>query len=128
MGGITTFEIIEVMREYPEGINALDLYEEFPQSAKRIDDFFKELAELQRKNLIFNNDTMWVVTATGNKYYDKLSNEVATEMRHDELRYSKLMHETKIAKLMSTTYWWTFGIAIAALIISIISLFIKLYF
>ncbi len=118
-------QIIATMRGYSEGIDTMDLWQEFPEFERRFDDFFKELVELQSKKLVFNDSSIWVVTEIGNRYYDSLSNQVETEMKIAELQHSKLLYETKVAKWMSKTYWWIFGIAIAALIISIVALFFK---
>jgi hypothetical protein len=60
------------------------------------------------------------------KYLEKRLSQSDRQNEIDDLTYKKLRYDTANSKRMFTTYWWTFGFSIAALVISLVLLVLKL--
>lgn len=97
-------------------------------------DLFSELLTLSKKRLLHK-----VVTAVNSPYdglfsiSDKGREAIVNaklmfdnEALKEKLEFEKLKHETKVAKWMSKTYWWTFALAIAGTLVGIVALIISI--
>ena len=60
------------------------------------------------------------------KYLEKRTSQTDRQNEIDDLTYKKLRYDTANSKRIFTTYWWTFGISIAAFVISMVLLVLKL--
>ncbi|HYJ64519.1 MAG TPA: hypothetical protein VEV62_12300 [Parafilimonas sp.] len=65
---------------------------------------------------------VYKITEIGISYYNYLRDE----MEKERLGFEKLKIDTKNAKRIFKTYWWTFGFAVAGFLISLVLLILKL--
>lgn len=82
-----------------------------------------------------NDDCFWAreyVTAFLNeggfsRIYDIKSREIKRKEEKEHLELEKLKYDTKNARRIYRTYWWTFGFALIALLISLYNLLKDLF-
>lgn len=77
--------------------------------------------------LVINKKGRDVVKDGGyEKYLEKRSTQTDRQNEIDDLTYKKLKYDTANSERIYTTYWWTFRISIAAFVISLVLLALKL--
>jgi hypothetical protein len=77
--------------------------------------------------LVINRKGRDVVKDGGyEKYLEKRLSQSDRQNEIDDLTYKKLRYDTANSKRMFKTYWLTFGISIAAFVISLVLLVLKL--
>jgi hypothetical protein len=81
-----------------------------------------------------NDHSLLKLTRLGNEtfskmtlaeYEEKIKKDQEKKKTYDELSLEKLSIDLKNAKRVYQTYWWTFGIAVAGFIISIVLLILR---